>query len=130
MIRHIAVILLMGAFLAQTFNQGFIELSYVVNRASFEKNCENKYRPTLHCNGKCQLMKKLKEEEKKDQRNPERKQENKNEPPVSSKSFFASLQLAQIDIQREYSFSNDPSPESTYLTEIFHPPSVKFPSRG
>lgn len=124
MIRYIAVILLMGAFLAQTFNQGFIELSYVVNRASFEKNCENKYRPALHCNGKCQLMKKLKEEEKKDQRNPERKQENKNESPSSSKSFFATLQIEQFDFQQEYSLSNDPSLQSAYLTDVFHPPSM------
>lgn len=33
----------------------------------------------MHCNGKCQMMKKLEQEEKNDQDNLERKSENKNE---------------------------------------------------
>lgn len=47
----------------------------------------------MHCNGKCQMMKKLKQEEKKDQQNPERKSENKNEIALSSRSFFPALEL-------------------------------------
>jgi hypothetical protein len=44
----------------------------------------------LHCNGKCQLAKKLKQQEKKEQQNPELKLENKNEI-FSSRSFFSLL---------------------------------------
>ncbi len=33
----------------------------------------------LHCNGHCQLMKKLKQEENKDKQNPERRNDNKDE---------------------------------------------------
>ena len=33
----------------------------------------------MHCNGRCEMMKKLKSDEKKDADNPERKQVNKNE---------------------------------------------------
>jgi hypothetical protein len=40
------------------FSSQFIRLDYLLNRASFVKNCENKARPALHCNGKCQMMKK------------------------------------------------------------------------
>lgn len=53
---------------------------YELNKGFIAKNlCENRTRPWLHCNGQCQLMKKLKQEEKKDQTNPNRKQENNSE---------------------------------------------------
>jgi len=45
----------------------------------------------MHCNGKCQMLKKLQQDAKKDQENPERKSENKNEIILSTKSFFASV---------------------------------------
>ncbi len=52
-------------------------LNYYVNTASFAKNCINKARPKMQCNGKCQVMKKLQEEEKNDQQMPGRKFANK-----------------------------------------------------
>lgn len=79
MFKQIAVILLLAAFAAQTFNRAVIVFNYYTNTASFAKNCENKNRPMLHCNGHCQLMKKLKQEENKDKQNPERRNENKDE---------------------------------------------------
>ena len=77
--------------LLQTFSSAIIVVDYYANTGDYAKNCENKYVPQMHCNGKCQLMQKLKKEEKKEQQNPERKLENKNEIPLSSKSFFATL---------------------------------------
>ena len=76
------------AFALQTFSRAFIVVDYVANTAAFAKNCENKAKPKLQCNGKCQMMKKMAKEEKKDQENPDRKAENKSENVLSSKSFF------------------------------------------
>ena len=90
MLRYLTTIFLLTAFAAQTFQQGFTVLDYYINTTSFAKNCENKARPILHCNGKCQMMKKLKEEEKKDQQIPERKLDNKTEV-VYFKSCYPSL---------------------------------------
>jgi hypothetical protein len=86
-LRQLLTFFILISFLGQTFSQVFIVADYYFNTASFAKNCENKDKPKLHCNGKCQLMKKMKQEEKKDQQNPERKIEYKN-ITISSKSFF------------------------------------------
>jgi hypothetical protein len=88
MLKTITTIILLGAFAAQTFNRSVIVLDYYSNKAAFAKKCENKARPQLLCKGKCQMLKKLKQEEKKDEQNPERRLENKSEV-FSSKSYFA-----------------------------------------
>lgn len=81
----------MLAFALQTFSRTFVVFDYFANTKAYTKKCENKARPKMHCNGKCQMMKKLKQEEKKDEQNPERKAENKNEFVLSSKSFYPTL---------------------------------------
>jgi hypothetical protein len=113
----------MTAFAVQSFQKAVIVLDYYANTASFAKNCENKARPTLHCKGKCQMMKKLKEEEKKDQQNPERKTENKDQV-VSSKSYFVFLTLKSADGEKNISvFKESYTPTGT-TADIFHPPAL------
>ncbi len=76
----------------------------------------------MHCNGKCQMMKKLQQQEKSDQGNPERKMENKIEV-ISAKSFFATLKqlvapglpvyaeiIIQSPVDRSYSLLRPPLP--------------------
>ena len=123
MFKQIAVIFLICAFAAQAFSGGFIMLNYYTNTTAFVKNCENKARPKMHCNGKCQMMKKMKEEEKQDQQNPERKTENKNEV-LSSKSFFYStatvfsvILLKAIPVEKKY-------PLTAIAYSFFHPPQI------
>lgn len=91
MIRPVGAIFFFLIFSAQTFNEVVVVLDYYLNTASFAKDCENKARPMLHCNGKCQMMKKLKEQEKKGQQMPERKNENKNQSALSSSYFLSSI---------------------------------------
>jgi len=85
-LRNIAVISLLIAFAAQTFSGAFIKLGYIINPDAFAKYCVNKARPKLHCNGKCQLAKKIKEEEKKEQESLELK--TIKSQSISSKSFY------------------------------------------
>ena len=73
MMRYLAVILLMLAFAIQCLNKPFIMMDYYANTAAYAKKCVNNAKPKLHCNGKCQMMKKLQQEEKNDQQAPERK---------------------------------------------------------
>ena len=76
----------------------------------------------LHCNGKCQLAKKLKQQEKKDQQNPERKLENKNEI-FSTRSFFnIDLTISQSYLAI-YSNLAERNPIDRSFS-IFHPPSA------
>ena len=96
-------------------------LDYATNTQAYAKNCENKARPKMHCNGKCQMMKKLKQEEKKDEQNPDRKLENKNEVVLSSKSFFSSVCL--LFTEQEITYNTIPAGKAIKMPRsIFHPP--------
>ena len=121
MFKPVAAILLIVAFIAQTFSGGLVMLNYYANTAAFAKNCENKAKPKMHCNGKCQMMKKLKQEEKQDQQNPERKTENKIQV-LSSKSFyFSSVEAFAIAVFKATPIEkNYPVKDISY--SFFHPP--------
>jgi hypothetical protein len=94
--KAISTILLLLAFAAQTFRGGVVVLDYYTNKAAFEKKCVNKAKPKMHCNGKCQMMKKLQEEERKDQQVPERKFENKMEVLYCISVFSNSATLFSV----------------------------------
>ena len=120
MFKHTATILLLLAFAAQIFSKAFIVAGYYANTAAYAKNCENKAMPKMHCNGKCQMMKKLKQEENKDKQNPERKLDSKDEV-LSSKSFYALVPFKFIPLKKEYpSLSTGSAIEMP--RSIFHPP--------
>jgi hypothetical protein len=121
-LKNIAAISLLIAFAAQTFNGACIKLGYAINPEAFAKYCVNKARPKLHCNGKCQMMKKMKEEEKKEQENTARKLDTKSEN-ISSKSFYPSLitpegvaLVCYITSPRSMGFVID------HTSDFFHPP--------
>lgn len=108
------------AFVAQTFASPFIMLDYFINTAAYAKNCVNKAKPKMHCNGKCQMMKKMREEEKKEQQNSERKAEAKAKV-LSSKSFFCSVKSFWGLVQYTYPQQNINCTYDRTLA-IFHPP--------
>lgn len=98
---------------------------YYTNTSKYAKNCVNKAKPKMHCNGKCQMMKKLQEEEKKDQEKPERKGENKGEVILSSKSFFA-IVCRSYNIAISNQLFSHVTDSYTYncTKSIFQPPKV------
>ena len=111
----------MFALSAQVFSKATIIMDYYANTTAYSKKCENKARPGMHCKGKCQMMKKLKEEEKKEQETPGRKTELKIEV-LSSRSFFTHLPIEKTHSSSRYSpyYLIDlpkPAPGS-----VFHPP--------
>jgi hypothetical protein len=73
-VRTSIFILTTVAFLLSTFSKGLILVDYYTNPGRFAKSCENKARPKMHCNGKCQVMKKMSQEENKDKQNNTKKQ--------------------------------------------------------
>jgi hypothetical protein len=123
--RHVTAFIFLAAFLAQTFSKSFVMADYYANTSKYAKNCENRAKPKMQCNGKCQMMKKLQQEEKKDQENPERKAENKNEILLSSKSFFATVvRVYKIAVNKPLfpRFENDYAYSPSH--SVFHPPKV------
>ncbi|HVM88996.1 MAG TPA: hypothetical protein VMT76_12475 [Puia sp.] len=120
--RKIFAFTIIVAMLYQAFNNSFLLADYYLNMASYLKNCENKARPKMHCNGKCQVMKKIREQEKKDQENAESKGGNKYEV-FSSKSFFATVHILS-SVRRPSTIPHHYlcSKPSVLITDIFHPP--------
>ena len=123
MFKRITAAVLLLAFITGSFSKQLIMADYYLNRASYAKDCINKARPQMHCNGHCQVMKKMQEEEKKDQDNKERIESLKNQV-ISSRSFFPAL--SQINFT-ENIFSFPPTLDQHGLQSMprscFHPPS-------
>jgi len=120
MFKQLTVILLLTAFAVQTFNRAVIVFNYYTNTASFAKNCENKAKPMLHCNGRCQMMKKLKQEENKDKQNPERRNDNKDEVLFFSKNSF-NIQNSNFFVVKQYPIINSSLTKDISLA-FFKPP--------
>jgi len=57
--KRLFAIFLMFAMLGQAFVRTAWVVHYQWNKAVYMKHCENKNRPKLHCDGKCQLKKKV-----------------------------------------------------------------------
>ena len=121
MFKQITAIILLLALSLQVLNRVVIYLDYYNNVASYAKNCENKALPTLQCNGKCQMAKKILEEQKKDEQTPERKLENKTHL-VCSQSYYASVSLRNNPVDGCHCGSLVEQEAVVYLSPIFHPP--------
>lgn len=116
-----ATILLIFSFAVQTFRGGFVMINYYTNTAVFAKKCINKAKPKLHCNGKCQMMKQMQEEEENDRQAPERKLDYKIEV-LSSRSFFNSA-ATNFSVIISHLFPVRKSCPSTDISYgFFHPP--------
>ena len=62
--KLIAVTIFILLLLTQTFSKWFMVAGYTINKDYIAKNlCENRDKPKLLCNGKCQLAKKMAAEE-------------------------------------------------------------------
>lgn len=96
---------------------------YYVNTEAYALFCENKEDVELHCNGQCQLMKKLDVEDEKDKNNPIRLVENQHELFIQN-DFPAILALGMLEsANQKYFVTSDPKTKDRPHF-IFRPPSV------
>lgn len=118
-VKQVTIFIVFAAFLLQTFSGEFIIADYYINRAVYEKLCINKDKPQMHCNGKCQMTKKMKEEDKKKQDNPDRNS------TLKIDLFCQPINLVQLasfsTITRTYSTFSTPLIKNRSFS-IFHPP--------
>ena len=120
MFKIITTTILFIALIVQNFNRTIIVTSYYTNTEAYAKNCINKAKPKLLCNGKCQMAKQLQEEEEKDQQNAERKIVK--EEVLSSKSFFTVLVFTTpTSIKQYYNWQCKDTVDIS--ASVFHPPS-------
>ena len=117
--------LLMALVLTQAFSKWLVVIEYKWNKDYIVKNlCVNKARPKMHCNGKCQMMKRLAEEEKQNSSNSNTGSNIK----VSDVLFTHEIQtLCITNLPEEKTRFNSElilSKSSAYLSSIFHPPAI------
>jgi hypothetical protein len=113
---------LFGALLAHTFSRSLVLADYRINLETYKKACVNKAKPMLHCNGKCQMLKKMKKQDGDNGAGATAPKFNQPDCVLSSKSFFPSLEFinfANILIATPYQFSAN----NNFLASIFRPPS-------
>jgi len=121
-LKYTIVILLLTALIAQSFSRSIAMADYMINLDAYKKACINKAKPMMHCNGKCQMLKKMKKQEGDNGTGTAAPKFNQPDIVLSSKSFFPSLEFVTIlncssfHIQDQSKFCNN------YLASIFRPP--------
>jgi hypothetical protein len=108
------------AFLGQLFSREIIEAGFYMNRSAYLSSCENRDRPIISCGGKCQLIKQLKQEDRKDRENPERRADLKPVINYFENPDFTVTPQYTIVI-KEYSLTS-PNTVLGFNTSPFHPP--------
>jgi hypothetical protein len=128
LVRQTAAIFLLLSFLAQTFSKYVLIADYLSNTAAFAQNCVNKDKPMMHCNGKCQLCKKMAQQENPDKQAPERKSGNDKNDPLLFRSGFSEL-TSPFSIPASTLRHPDLSSGSPIQMPraIFHPPGLPSP---
>jgi len=124
LVKPVGAILLLFVFFAQCFAQSFIVIKFYTNRAYYASVCENKARPMLHCDGKCQLAKKLKQAEKKDQQNSGRRLDNNNIEVIFFPATSYNFSCASLLNNHFACFQDNHTADFTF--SIFHPPSCNL----
>ncbi len=112
---------LISAIMLQVLGKSFIYADYIINKKAItQKYCVNKSKPKLHCNGKCHMMMKMKEEDKKEN-TPTNNIKEKYEIQLFT-CFKASLELPNtITTIKHHSFYVI-SKSASHLLSVFHPP--------
>lgn len=123
MLKQLTAILFLVAFTGQTFNKPFIVVDYYTNNAAYLEACINKARPKMNCNGKCQMMKKIQEEEKKEQENPGARPDFKTEI-FSQDNFAYEIATPSLFIKTVFNSAYQQPALSNNSNAVFHPPQV------
>jgi len=122
--RFIAFTLLL-ALVSANLSRFFIYAEFELNQKFIAaKLCENRDKPEMHCNGKCYLMKKLKEAEEKEKKQEQAAQKKGIQDfCIVNNPLVITFQALKLKKQKP---ANLPFKLPKISTEIFHPPSFKL----
>ena len=123
LLKYAFVILLLTALFAQSFSRSILLADYLVNIEVYKKKCINKAKPMLHCNGKCQMLKKLNRQNTGAASDAPLPPFSQFDVVLSSKSYFPAIDFVVFCTKRKYNSFNS-SFFSNYRGTIFHPPGV------
>jgi hypothetical protein len=119
--KFFAIPILIVVIMTQTFSNLLVEMAFRINREYIAKNvCVNRYLPKMHCNGKCVLMKKMKEKQDREQSQPDGKPEI-NLIVISSRTFYSEC-LPLIPFTGASSLVDDRSGKPIDISHAFFQP--------
>lgn len=121
-VRLLITCILFFSLIAQLFVSSFVVLDYKLNTRDYTRNCENKTRPQMHCNGKCQMVKKMKEQQEKEEKRDNAKKEFASVLFVDTHAaFLLSPHSFESTLTHHavYTFGSG----ANFFADIFHPPS-------
>ena len=122
-LKQAAALLIIISLLTQMFSRPLVYVSYMLNRASFEQHCENKNRPERHCFGRCQIVKRVQQEEEKEQQNPLQKDHLYPEWIANRNEFYGAGFTPQFIVSVIHTPAKEqPGTVLTGFSDIFHPP--------
>ncbi|MEY4458939.1 MAG: hypothetical protein RIT38_144 [Bacteroidota bacterium] len=121
--KNVFAFFLLLILLTQTFSRSLALADYMVNLEAYKKACINKAKPKLQCNGKCQMLKKVNQQEAGTEKNTTSPSFNHFELALSSKSFFPKIHLVSEELKSDY-YTYKSEIAHNYVRSIFHPPGV------
>lgn len=124
MLKQCSAAILLLSFMAQVLSSPFIVFDYYVNTATYAFHCENKAKPELHCNGKCQMAKELKQQEDRTQQTPAGEPDYKAPVLLFAKSWFTTApSVIHFTVANTFPVFQDARTIDISIP-FFHPPTV------
>lgn len=123
LLKALTAILLVSCITIESTGKGGMLISYLANKKYITENfCINKSNQKLHCNGKCYLVKQLKQEEKKEQSPAQPSSLLLEEEFIMNlPETLATFPIVDLVISRGLTSFNQKY-ISRFSSDIFHPP--------
>lgn len=124
LLKNTVAILLLLMFFCQSFNRIVVCAAFYANQKYVAENlCVNRDKPWLHCNGHCQLNKKLADDDKQDSQTPAQRAANE-----MSVLFFHPVAFQPVMLQEQIATPLNgryiPLVPQICMDNAFHPPAI------
>jgi hypothetical protein len=125
MLKQLTAWLLIFSVLTVNYSRLFVYAGFKLNQSYIAaKLCENRDKPFLHCNGKCYLMKKIRQAEDK-QNNAERQaQKNLFQDVYFVNILFHNSTSWSVDTENAFPYAGNCGKLPGALLSIFRPPQL------
>jgi hypothetical protein len=125
MLKQLTAWLLIFSVLTVNYSRLFVYAGFKLNQSYITaKLCENRDKPLLHCNGKCYLMKKIKQAEDKQNNAESHAQKNLFQDGYFVNNFFYNSPLWRVGIENSFPSAGNCNKLPGAFLSIFRPPQL------
>ncbi|HVW95966.1 MAG TPA: hypothetical protein VHA56_08360 [Mucilaginibacter sp.] len=125
MLKQFTAWLLIFSVLTVNYSRLFVYAGFKLNQSYITaKLCENRDKPFLHCNGKCYLMKKIKQAEYKQNNAESQAQKNLFQDVYMVNTCFHNNTLWSVGIGNAFPSAENYGKVPGAFLSIFHPPQL------